>query len=84
MLHEISRMVGGGQERQSESADVAREMRHTQNHVIELFCKRTGIDIKRLNKAIARKDLYLSAKEALDWGIIDGIIGTSGVPCPRS
>ena len=86
MLHEISRMLGGGPESQSESVDLVKEMRNTSDQILELFCKRTGVNLKRLTKAISRKNLYLSAQEALDWGIIDSIVGPppAGVPCPGS
>lgn len=80
MIHELGRMLGGGAERKSESEDVVREMKHLQDFVLNLFCKRTGTPLKTLTKAIARKSLYLDASDALKWGIIDRIVDTVDLP----
>ena len=72
MLHELSRS-SSDHEKQSESMDVVAELKRIAEQMETLFCARTGVDVKRLRKATARKDLHLSAQEALEWGIVDEV-----------
>ena len=74
MLHEIGRMLGGGgAERKSESEDVAKELKRVQDMIINLLCNRSNLTPKKFRTAIARKNLYMTATEALEWGLIDRI-----------
>lgn len=77
MLHELARLTTSPTvERQSEMQDATAEMKKLQEHVLNILSKRVGKPPKDLVKAIGRKDLWLTANEALAWNLVDGI-----VPC---
>lgn len=72
MLHEIG-THRDRQESRSESEDMVKELNRLDEQVVNLFCARTGISPKTLRNSTKRRPLYLSAKEALEWGVIDKI-----------
>ena len=51
----------------------AREMLKTRNGLIEKYVKATGKDFATIEKAIDR-DTWMTALEALDFGLLDGIV----------
>lgn len=51
----------------------AREMLKTKKALITLYAEQTGKDYAAIEKAIDR-DTWMSAQEALDFGLLDGII----------
>jgi ATP-dependent Clp protease protease subunit len=73
MLHEISRMSYGA-ETTTQAQEAAREMRLLQERMLAVLAKRTGRTAKEISKAIGKKDLWLTAEEALEWGLIDRIM----------
>lgn len=53
----------------------AREMIKTRNGLIEIYVQATGKDFATIEKAIDR-DTWMTAQEALDFGLLDGIVNT--------
>jgi ATP-dependent Clp protease, protease subunit len=53
----------------------AREMLKTHHGLIELYMKQTGKDFATIEKAMDR-DTWMSAKEALEFGLLDGIVSS--------
>ncbi len=72
MVHELARR-GEINERQSETADIAREMKHLQEHILNLMSKRMGRPVSFLTALIRRKSTWLAAEEALEAGLVDAI-----------
>jgi ATP-dependent Clp protease protease subunit len=50
----------------------AKEMMRTREAIVDVYVKATGRDSKEILQAINR-DTWMSAKEALDFGLLDGI-----------
>ncbi|MDM7998515.1 MAG: ATP-dependent Clp protease proteolytic subunit [Dehalococcoidia bacterium] len=70
MLHQPTGGLGG------QAADIkiqADEIIRTKNMLDEIVAKHTGQSIERVQKETQR-DRYMTAQEALEWGIIDEII----------
>ncbi len=70
MLHQPSGGLGG------QAADIkiqADEIIRTKNTLDELVARHTGQTLERVQKETQR-DRYMTAQEALEWGIIDEII----------
>ncbi len=51
----------------------AEEIIRTRDALVDLYSKNTGKDAKTIEKALDR-DHWFSAKEALDFGLLDGVI----------
>jgi len=46
-----------------------------QSQIYELLARRSGRPLKQIIKDTKRTDFYLDAKKALDYGLIDAVIG---------
>jgi len=53
----------------------AKEIIKTRNQIIDLYAKATGKDPKLLEKTIDR-DTWMTANEAIDFGLLDGIVSS--------
>lgn len=74
MIHQP--MLGGVIKGQATDLDIqAREMIKTRHKLIEIYVKATGKDYETISKAIDR-DTWLSAEEALEFGLLDAIISS--------
>lgn len=58
----------------SDAEDRATELRKVSNQLLGIISERTGKSIEELNKIMERKDIWMSAEEALEFGLIDQII----------
>ncbi len=65
--------MGGTQGQASDIEIYTREMLRIRNSLFKIIAKHTGKDIKTIKKD-ADRDNYMSAEEAMDYGIIDKII----------
>ena len=72
MLHEVGR-EGSHYESTSDTAIVVKEMLRLQSIIFDIICKRTGMTVVELRKRIGKKERWLSAKEAVEWNLVDGI-----------
>jgi ATP-dependent Clp protease, protease subunit len=72
MIHQPS--IHGLIRGQATDLDIqAKEILKTRRALIELYVKATGKDYQTIDKAIDR-DSWMSSKEAVDFGLLDGII----------
>lgn len=53
----------------------AKEMKKTHEMLINMYVQATGKDFKTIEKALDR-DTWMTAQEALDFGLLDGIISS--------
>jgi len=73
LLHEV-RTWGEGLQRNSDLKDEAKEINACDEMVNKILADRCNKDIKEIRQLINRKEVWMSAKEALKFGLIDKII----------
>ena len=70
LIHQPS---GGAQGQQTEIEIAATEILKTRKMIIEILAKNSGQPIEKINRDTER-DHYLTAQEAVDYGLLDGIM----------
>jgi len=73
LLHEVQ-LSDMGRASLTAREDEQSEAKRIQAMLDEILTTRTGQDMKKLRKEFARRELYLSAEEALSHKLIDGIV----------
>lgn len=73
MIHQ-PRVSGSGRGQATDIQIHAEEITRNRKWMTEFLASRTGQDIEKIDKDVER-DLFMSAKEAVEYGIIDRIIG---------
>ena len=74
MIHQPA--LSGVVEGQATDLEIqAREILKTKERIVELYCETTGKSKEIIEKAIDR-DMWMTAKEAQEFGLIDEIITT--------
>ncbi|WP_283678159.1 ATP-dependent Clp protease proteolytic subunit [Lentilactobacillus sp. Marseille-Q4993] len=73
LIHQPS---GGAQGQQTEIEIAAEEILKARKMINELLAENSGQSINRVNKDTER-DHYLTAQEAVDYGLLDGIMNSS-------
>lgn len=72
MIHQP--MIGGVIQGQATDLEIqAREMLKTRTSLVNLYVKATGKDAATIERAIDR-DTWMSSEEALEFGLLDGIV----------
>lgn len=74
LLHEIRRWAFT-EETTSQLEDEVKEMKAITDMVVDLLSRRCGKSKQSVRATIRRKEIWMSAKQALKWGLIDGIVG---------
>lgn len=69
----IHQPMGGSEGQASDIEIYAKEIVHMRDRLIEILAKHTGQDIDKIRKDSDR-NYFMSAEEALDYGIIDQVI----------
>jgi ATP-dependent Clp protease protease subunit len=69
----IHQPLGGAQGQATDIEIEAREIIRMKNMLNEIFAQNTGQDIAKI-KEDTERDKYLSAQEALEYGLIDKVI----------
>ena len=69
----IHQPLGGAKGQASDIEITAKHIIRTKKKMIEMLSKNTGQTVKKVEKDVDR-DYYMSAKEALEYGIIDKVI----------
>lgn len=72
MLHQ-PHIMGGLSGQASDIEIAANEMMNTKKRMTEIYAAHTGKSPDELDKAMER-DFYLSAEEALQWGVVDQVV----------
>lgn len=74
MIHQP--MIGGVIQGQATDLEIqAKEMLKTRSALVKLYVDATGKDTATVEKAIDR-DTWMSAQEALDFGLLDGVVNS--------
>mgnify|MGYP001605685231 FL=1 len=74
LIHEIHELRFG-LEKLSSAEDNARELGAVQDTIIDLLARRTGKSEEAIKLVIERREYWMSAREALEFGLIDRILG---------
>jgi ATP-dependent Clp protease, protease subunit len=70
MIHQPS---GGGRGQATDIEITAKEILRTRDELDQILAERTGQTIEKIKKDTNR-DYYMSAKEAMEYGLIDQVI----------
>jgi ATP-dependent Clp protease protease subunit len=73
MIHEPAKWAGW--QSTSAAAQHLDRLKQMQTQIYELLAKRSGRPLKQIIRDTKRTDFYLDAQKALDYGLIDGIVG---------
>ena len=73
-LHEVRKWVFFEIQKESDVEDEAKEMRALTGMIIDLLSLRTGKSKEEIHEFIERRERWMSAKEALEYGLVDEII----------
>jgi len=75
LLHEPRRWTMFRDETTSQLEDEAAELNRITNKVIDILASRCNKTKEEVRELIRRREVWMDAKEAKDWGLIDEIIG---------
>ena len=73
MIHEPAKWAGW--QSTSAAAQHLDRLKQMQSQIYELLARRSGRPLKQIIRDTKRTDFYLDAKKALEYGLIDGVIG---------
>ena len=73
MIHEPAKWAGW--QSTSAAAQHLDRLKQMQSQIYELLAKRSGRPLKQIIRDTKRTDFYLDAKKALDYGLIDAVLG---------
>jgi ATP-dependent Clp protease protease subunit len=72
MIHEPAKWAGW--QSTSAAAQHLDRLKQMQTQIYEILSKRSGRPLNKIIRDTKRTDLYLDAKKALEYGLIDGIV----------
>ena len=75
LLHEVRRWVFFATERTSDLVDEVTEMKAIERQIVQLLASRCSKTEEEVREFISRRERWMSAQEALDWGLIDRLEG---------
>ena len=73
MIHEPAKWAGW--QSTSAAAQHLDRLKQMQSQIYELLARRSGRPLKQIIRDTKRTDFYLDAEKALEYGLIDGVIG---------
>jgi len=73
MIHEPAKWAGW--QSTSAAAQHLDRLKQMQSQIYELLAKRSGRPLKQIIRDTKRTDFYLDAKRALEYGLIDAVVG---------
>jgi len=71
LIHEVSSVTWG---KASEQEEEVRELRKINDMLAMIIAERTGKTVEEINKIWTKKDVWMSAQEAKDFGLVDEVI----------
>ena len=74
LLHEIREWAFFSNDSTSELEDKVTEMHSLTDKIVNILAKRCDQSEKAVRELIARKEVWMSAEQALEWHLIDAII----------
>ena len=81
LLHEPRRWTMFRDESTSQLEDEAAELNRITNKVIDILASRCNKTEEEVRELIRRREVWMDAKEAKEWGLIDEIIGENDRKC---
>lgn len=76
MVHEVAR-VSVGMERYSTMEDVRSEMKALMDVILDIMAQRSGRSVEEWRTVVQRRDTWMSAEQALELGLLDGIVSSA-------
>ena len=73
--------LGGARGQASDIEIAAREILRNNEIIRNIISRNTGQSIERITRDFDR-DFYMSAEQAKEYGFVDEIIGSQGMPVP--
>jgi ATP-dependent Clp protease protease subunit len=73
-LHEVSQWIFMEKQKMSDVEDSAKEMKVLTDMMAEILSKRTGKTKEEIEEFIKRRERWMSAQEAKEFGLIDEVI----------
>jgi ATP-dependent Clp endopeptidase proteolytic subunit ClpP len=73
LLHEVRRWAFA-EEKASELQDEVKEINVITNMILEILSKKCNRSKEEVKKLIERREVWMSAEEALEWGLVDQIV----------
>jgi len=73
-LHEVSEFKVFSEETATEKADEAEELARMNQMLIEILADRTGKTVEEIGSLIKRRNFWLSAADAKDFGLVDQVV----------
>ena len=73
MIHEPAKWAGW--QSTSAAAQHLDRLKQMQGQIYEILAKRSGRPLQKIIRDTKRTDFYLDAKKALEYGLIDGVLG---------
>ena len=74
LLHEASQLAFFSDTKASELKDEAKELEIVNDIIFKILAERCGRTFDEIRKIIERREVWLSAKDAIEFGLIDGIV----------
>lgn len=74
LMHEARRWVFWSVERTSDLEDEVAEMRALDERIMQILSRRCGKTVDEIRSVVKRKEVWLSATEALEFGLIDEVL----------
>jgi ATP-dependent protease ClpP protease subunit len=74
LIHEISHFTFWSEDRPSDLEEQVAEMKKLQAILLGILSKRSGKSLEELEKLIWKTDVWYSAREALEYGLIDRVV----------
>lgn len=75
LIHEISQFKFFSDDKTSDLEEQVEEMKKLQAVLLGILSERTGKPREEIDKLIWKRDIWFSAQEALEFGLIDRIVG---------
>lgn len=74
LMHEARRWIFWAVERTSDIKDEVQELEAITDRIMNILSKRCGKNVDEIRNRIERKEIWMSATEAKEWGLIDRIV----------
>jgi len=75
LIHEISQFKFFSEDKTSDLEEQVEEMKKLQAVLLGILSERSGKSREEIDKLIWKRDIWFSAEEALEFGLIDRIVG---------
>ena len=74
LIHEVGRSVFFMNEKRSQTEDELKEMNALNQAVCQIVADRSGKSLEEVERCVSRQEVWMSADEALEWGLVDEVL----------